>query len=531
MCAVAFTGVGIYNAVNEQRFESRQEFAELTDFAMSARASGFFTKDYIEGIRARLDVSPSIDALIIDSPTGRAAFEKKSGLISYIGDYPDFNMKAPLYNEPQTALVRTDGGMTASISALSPLIDFNTLLYTARLSFMAILVAVTIAFAALIVDISIVKSADTTSKSLKLLDTDSESTVGSSGDEPSAVHSPVETADVPSVDEVLDASSGDEPSAIPSSGETTDVPFRDEVLTDSPEYEVSVVPFSVKVDDIPFRDEVLTDSPVDEIFAVQSSGEAADAPFGAGQPDEYEELEELEVIDDTDGGQTDEHEEIEEFGVDGQYAVETDPVTFGSGHSGEYEELDELGDDKTSAEKNTAGTGLLAAASAVYQNDHLGDTVKNVKEERGFSAILEQELTEAEKSGNDLALLSIEGTDINFTPEAMIKQASGFFKAGSRFFEKDDGTGIYIVVPDVGLDEIFATAKDFYRRTVFESTSHSGDPELLIGISARSTRNVNSTDLLNEAESALNKARFDRKLPIVGFRVNPQKYKDFIDKQ
>jgi hypothetical protein len=515
MCAVAFTGVGIYNAVNEQRFESRQEFAELTDFVMRARASGFFTKDYIDGIRARLDVSPAIDALIIDSPFGKAAFEKKSGLISYIGDSPDFNMKSPLYSEPQTASLRTDGGMTANISALSPFIDFNMLLYTARLSFLAILVAVTIAFATLIVDISIVEFADTASKSLKLLNVDSKSTVGSSGDGTSTVQpsgegadvdevldtSSSETADGPFWDETLTDSSGDETFAVPSSGETADVPFRDESLTDPSEYEVSAVPFSVKVYSVPFQNGLLTESSVDETFA----DEAADVPSEGVQSDEYEELEELEGADDADVGQT-----------------------------GEYEELEQLDDKKTSTEKNTVGTGLLAAASALSQNDHLGDTAKDVnsvKEDTGFSAILEQELTEAEKSGNDLALLSIEGTDINFTPEALIKQSTGFFKTGSRFFEKDDGTGIYIVVPDVGLDEIFATAKDFYRHAASESTSHSEDPELLIGISARSTRNVNSTDLLNEAESALNKARFDRRLPIVGFRVNPQKYKDFIDKQ
>jgi hypothetical protein len=524
---------------------------------MRARASGFFTKDYIEGIRARLDLSPSIDALIINSPAGKAVFEKKSGIIAYTGDYPGFNIKSPLYSEPQTASIRTDAGMTASISALSPLIDFNTLLYTARLSFLAILFAVTIAFAALIVDISIVKSADTTSKPLKLLNTDPKATDSSDGEAP-AVQPSDDASDVSFVDEVHDASSGDEASVVPTSDDVADVPFRDEVLTDSSGDEtfavptsgetanvpfqdeiknassgdeMSAVPFSVNVYNVPFQDDSLTDSFGKEISPAQSLGDTANVLSGVGQSDEYEELEELEGVDDADGEQTDEHEEIEEFGADERHIVKSDTVAFGGRHSDEHEELEELGDNKTSAEKNTAGTGLLAAASALPRNDHLGDTVKDMKEETGFSTILEKELTEAEKSGSDLAVLNIEGTDKNFTSEALIKQAAGFFKTGSRFFEKDDRTGIYIVVPDAGLDEIFAAAKDFYRRTVTESTSHSGDPELLIGISARSTRNVNSADLLNEAESALNKARFDKTLPIVGFRVNPQKYKDFIDKQ
>jgi hypothetical protein len=438
--AAAFAGVNIYNAVNEQRFESRQEFAELTDFATRAGALGFFTKEYIEDIRTRLTVLPAIDALIIDGPYGRAAFEKKSGLISYNGDYPDFSKGAQLYGEPQSAPLRADGGIIASISALSPLVDFNALLSTTRLSFLAILVAVTLAFVMLIADVSIVKHAALASET--------------------AIPSASETA-VPSASE---ASAGE---------------------------------------------------------AAPPGGEAAAVTSGGGQTDgyeedEYEELEELDENENTADGQADKHEEPEELeGTEDADGGQTD----------EYEELEELDEDETPSEKNTAGTGLLAAASALHQDDSFGDTGGETE----FSAILQQELTKAEKSGNDLAVLSVEGTSPDFPSEALIKQAAGFFKAGSRFFEKDDRTGVYIVVPDAGLDEIFTAAKDFYRRAVPEAKS--GGTYLLIGMSARSSRNVTGINLLNEAESALNKARSDRSLPIVGFKADPEKYKDFIDRQ
>jgi hypothetical protein len=446
--AAAFAGVSVYNAVNEQRFEARQEFAELTDFAARAGALGFFTKEYIEDIRVQLDMSPAIDALIIDGPNGRAAFEKKNSLISYNDNHPDFNRKAWLHGEPQTAQFRTDGGIAASISALSPLVDFNALLSTARLSFLAILVAVTLAFAMLIADVSIVKSTVP-----PITPSAEEAAVDTSGWE-----APVEAS---GWEAVVDASA-EEAAVYTSGGSQQD------------EHEE-----------------------LEELEGVEDDDRL----------DEYEELEELEGVEDDD--RLDEYEELEELeGVEDNDRLD------------EYEELEEL-DDETPLEKNTAGAGLLAAASALNQS--------GTGEETEFPATLQQELDKAEKTGGDLTVLSVEGTNEDFPPEALIKQAAGFFKTGSRFFEKNDRTGVYIIVPNAGLDEIFAAAKDFYRRTDSEATVYGA--ELLIGMSARSTRNVDGANLLNEAESALSKARSDRTLPIVGFRVDPKKYKDFIDRQ
>jgi hypothetical protein len=485
--AAAFAGMSVYNAVNEQRFDSRQEFAELADFATRAGALGFFTKDYIEDIRERLDLSPAIDALIIDGPYGRAAFEKKSGLISYNGDYPDFNKETLLYGEPQTAQIGTDGGIAASISVLSPLIDFNALLSTARLSFLAILVALTLAFATLIADVSIVKPA--VPNSLALLNAASETYVASDSEAP-----PI-------------------PSAATSAAAQADQNEEIEDLGGTEDAAIGQADWQEEIEDL---------------------GGAEDA--ATGQADEYEELEELDGAEESAVGQAYEQEEIEDLGRDEDVATGQadeyeeleelcEAENTAIGQADEYEELEELDEAETPSENPAAGAGLLAAASALYQSDRLAGTDEGTE----FPAILQQELTKAEKSGGDLAILSIEGTNADFPSEALIKQAAGFFKTGSRFFEKDDRTGIYIIVPDAGLDEMFAAAKDFYRRAAAETIS--GGTDLLIGLSARSARNVNGANLLNEAESALDKARADRSLPIVGFKADTKKYNDFIARQ
>jgi hypothetical protein len=156
--AAAFAVMKIHKIINAQNFKARQEFADMTDFAARAGALGFFTKEYIEDIKAELDLKSAIDALIIYGPSGRVVFEKKAGLISYKGDLPDFNGNMRLYHAPQTAPLRTEGGLNVSISALYPLMDFNTLLSILRSSFLAVLIAVTAAFTTLIADVCLVKT-------------------------------------------------------------------------------------------------------------------------------------------------------------------------------------------------------------------------------------------------------------------------------------------------------------------------------------------------------------------------------------
>jgi hypothetical protein len=545
--AAIFAGRSIYNAMNEQRFEARQEFEELTDFAARAGALGFFTEEYIEDIRAQLDLSNSIDALIIDGPHGRAAFEKKSGLISYNGDYPNFNENAWLYDEPQTTPLRTDGGIAVSISSLSPLVDFGRLLSTMRLSFLAILVAVTLAFAILVADISIVKPATrpapSSDENSAVMYNNGNVTFLSTDEAPSAP-SVGEFADVPLIEEVADIQYEGEDADIQYEGEDADIRYEGEDADiqyekekalvqsnrdDVPSIEeVAAVPSIEEVAAVPSIEEVATVQSIEEETGIPSLGEEA-AGIQSGRedavnesPDEYEELEELKSYD---------------YGVPFDEYGEAGKPYGGGGVAGglrdEYEELEELYGDEEAGEpafappeKNTAGTGLLATAKALYRKDGFDSMDENTE----FHEILQQELTKAEKADEDLVVMSVEGTNVNFPSEALIKKAADFFKTGSRFFEKDDGTGVYIIVPDASLNEIFVAAKDFYRQAVLEARSRNSGAELLIGMSARSTRTVTGINFLNEAERALYKARSDKTLPIVGFKADPQKYKDFIDR-
>ncbi|MDR2803199.1 MAG: hypothetical protein LBB22_02785 [Treponema sp.] len=475
--AAAFAGIRIYKSVNEQRFEAQQEFADLTDFAVRAGALGLFTNEYIEDIKTQLDMSKALDALIIYGPnSNRAAFEKKPGLISYKGDYPDFNKQIQFYHIPHTSPLRVEGNLNASISAVSPVINFNTLLTVLRSSLLAILIAVVAAFATLIIDVSVVqtgKHTETPAVQTKTaaLTNDSEKKTENSGmpafNEDDLLIS--DTGYLANDDAIIGgndddgAYSADRP-AIAGERSDTETPHE---LTEPERVE--------KPDtdrEIPFAVAEATPIEIDSLLAsTQAETETAESPP------------EIEPVDET-------------------------PV---------YEEPD--------AETPSMNNGLLAAASAMYEIDNF-DKMDDGTE---FIDILQQELKKSETADNDITLLSIEWTAPGLETEPLIQQAAAFFKYGSRVFEKAGQDGIYIIAPDSGLDEVFAAAKEFHRQAR-ETRPPDIYAELLIGLSARAERNVNAINFLNEVECALDKAHSDSSLPIVAFKADPKKYKEFTSR-
>jgi hypothetical protein len=583
--AAAFAGIKIYNAANKQRFEARQEFAELTDFAVRAGTLGFFTGEYIEDMKARLDMSKAIDAMIILGASDRAAFEKKSGLIAYRGDYPDFSGQRYLYGKPQTAPVRTDSGQNIRISALSPLVDFDVLFSILRLSFLAVLIAVTVAFATLVADVCIVQNAGRRGATPPVGGKDDENSADEQ-EEPPGTDAEDERAaslddDYTDVEETggteteddgtfgLDYDDTDVEEAAGAEAEDKVASGLDDDYADVEEtggaetederasgldYDDSGVEETggTETEGVSGEYEDVEEADCAEGGDIEMSGERSDSaeppdgqedgtvtygghaetaeaviaePYGLEMPDVYEKLEEaedaevpeeyeevLELHDAKHGDEDtyDEYEEVEELSYEDA--------------SCEYEEIEELDGAEEALdkplEKNASGTGLLAAASAMCENGRFDKTDEDADEKTEFRSVLQHELTKAETDGSDIAVLSVEGTDDGFSPGALTEQASEFFKSGSRFFEKKDGSGIYIIVPCINLDEIFAAAKKFHRR------SATG---LLTGISVRSDRIVDAENFLNEAEHALDKAREDSSLPIVAFKVDTEKYKEFID--
>ena len=112
---------------------------------------------------------------------------------------------------------------------------------------------------------------------------------------------------------------------------------------------------------------------------------------------------------------------------------------------------------------------------------------------------------------------------LQFTGEAV-----NFFGMRDLIFEKGE-KGISVIVPSVNLDHGIAKAEDFNVRINAKLSKSSGiSPVLCIGLSSRSGRLIDAERLILEASKALEKALEDPVSPIVAFKSDPEKYREYV---
>ena len=109
-----------------------------------------------------------------------------------------------------------------------------------------------------------------------------------------------------------------------------------------------------------------------------------------------------------------------------------------------------------------------------------------------------------------------------FTDEAV-----SFFAMRDLIFEKGE-RGISVIIPSVNLEQGIAKAEEFRRRIIDKLSESLGGLELRIGLSSRTGRLIEADRLMLEASTALEKALDDPLSPIVAFKSDPEKYREFI---
>ena len=143
---------------------------------------------------------------------------------------------------------------------------------------------------------------------------------------------------------------------------------------------------------------------------------------------------------------------------------------------------------------------------------------------------LDSELVRAASSEQDLALvlLRIPGLENN---SLMMKRIAAvlldFFKFRDFVFEykKDGFAGILL---NINLDQAMVLSETMHTQLKELLESENIREKLAIGISTRSLRILPGSRLISEANQALEKAFGETGLPIVAFRVNPDKYRQFV---
>ncbi len=146
---------------------------------------------------------------------------------------------------------------------------------------------------------------------------------------------------------------------------------------------------------------------------------------------------------------------------------------------------------------------------------------------------LDSELIRAASSEYDLALFIVKIKDVERTHPAYGELCSAllsFFKFRDMVFEygSDSFAGI---VTGMDINGCMSSVESLYNALHDILKANGIDGEICIGISTRCFRLIPGARLLQEAKDAVVKATEEKDMPIIAFRVNPGKYKEFLENE
>ncbi len=147
-----------------------------------------------------------------------------------------------------------------------------------------------------------------------------------------------------------------------------------------------------------------------------------------------------------------------------------------------------------------------------------------------LSERLESELVRAASSEQDLSLIVIRISGLLHTDllsRKVSKVLLDAFKFKDMVFEFGDN-GFAGILQNVNLDQAMKVADVIYAGidSLLMEMSHEG--QITVGITTRTARLLPASRMIEEAVSAARKAEEEPSLPIVAFRANPEKYRDYV---
>jgi GGDEF domain-containing protein len=146
---------------------------------------------------------------------------------------------------------------------------------------------------------------------------------------------------------------------------------------------------------------------------------------------------------------------------------------------------------------------------------------------------LDAEIARSASFEQDLSLLVFCYDDLTSHDEAygsIGKVIKEFFSFRDLAFERGDD-GFSVILPNIDSPHALRMAEEFIKKLVFLAGGDFAELELLpiyIGISSRAGRLVDAGRLIEEAATALDRARYEKDSHIVAFRPDPDKYRNFL---
>ncbi|UTC68166.1 MULTISPECIES: diguanylate cyclase domain-containing protein [unclassified Treponema] len=235
------------------------------------------------------------------------------------------------------------------------------------------------------------------------------------------------------------------------------------------------------------------------------------------------------------------HKTIHETADDDVYGLEdldnlkiTQQFPYESGAGTTYKEEKDIAYISSDSEEYTdiQNTSVFdtANAEAIEKVRGLYSPITGISWQEYLPEYLESELRRAASSEQDIALVIMKLDD--FSLESMIGKKIAallidFIKFRDMIFEFDSN-GFAAILQDTNLDEAMKKAEEIYKGTKSILTEYDISKSVSIGITTRTSRLISSGRMIEEAQAAVNRAINNNDDPIVAFRVNPDKYREFI---
>ncbi len=141
------------------------------------------------------------------------------------------------------------------------------------------------------------------------------------------------------------------------------------------------------------------------------------------------------------------------------------------------------------------------------------------------------EISLEKKSELTLALLKVNGLDRgNSISNKIVEILKDEIENPDEIYEYNSD-GYAIILENEDLSSCADIFDDIYEKITSFLKENNSINEVVIGLSSVDKRNVDAKRLVTEADQALEHALEDPDSPIIAFRANPEKYKEYLDSQ
>jgi hypothetical protein len=496
LAAVLSAAYRIYRSIDGQQRQAAQELDGLQAL-LSQNGDVFFTESFRETIRKEMMDCRVLQGIIVTSSgSGELTFERERGtVIRWEEGRPRFITRFG-YSGLKARQVDVSGLRNVNIYSVIDTVNYEYTVYVLKQTLVAILGALILSFFTMIVTaLTGVKQKEDASQSA--------ASAATGAEDPSAA-SEAEDAGVLSGT----AFEGEAPSEPPADGDEFDFPGFDTIGGETENDSSSQDTGTDTTDDFDlndFLDEEELKFPGEDLSGMDLPG----ADFSGGDPADFV----TQGQEDLSGG------DLPDQGFSYHIQSEADEGSFPDLEMDDDVEISGSEDAFPAGDSNPQG--LYSPRSNIGWEAYVQDR-------------LTSEIHRCAASEQDLVVLLMEcGEGVN-CDGALYKKLAGeavhFFNLRDLSFENGE-RGMTVIIPNADLEHGIIKAEEFHSRILKTCAgSLHAKNDFLIGISSRSGRLIEAERLLLEAAKALEKAKIEQGTPIVAFKSDPEKYREFIKK-